>query len=117
MFRFFSVILLSVCVCAMPSYAAIRCGSTCAQTSNTHDQHCCPSSAGEPSKHHHSQDDGKTSDDARHHCTAPCCGYVALVFTADADRSVAQPLTDLLPTDSGLRDASAHDAIFHPPRV
>ena len=117
MLRFLAIILLSVCVCAMPSYAAITCGSACTLKSTGHDHHCCPSSAVEPSRHHHSQDDGKTSDDARHHCAAPCCGYVALVFAGDFERGNAQPLTDLLPTNSTRSDASAHDAIFHPPRI
>ena len=117
MLRFFSVILLSVCVCAMPSYAAITCGSTCTLKSAGHDHHCCPGSAGDSSKHHHPQDDGKPSDDAKHHCAAPCCGYVAFAFAGDTNCGDAQPLAEFLPIDSGLHDASAHDAIFHPPRA
>jgi hypothetical protein len=117
MVRYLAIFVLSLCVCAMPSYAAITCGSTCTLKSDTHDHHCCPDSAGQPSKHHHSQDDGKSSDDAKHHCVAPCCGYVAFVFAIYSDRGDAQPLTELAPIDSGLHDVSSHDAIFHPPRA
>jgi hypothetical protein len=117
MLRFLGVILLSVCVIAMPSYAAITCGSACAVKSDAHDHYCCPASAGEPSKHHHDQSDGKAPDDSKHHCAAPCCGYVAFVFTGDHSDGNSEPLIDLLPTASTLHDASAHDAIFHPPRA
>src|SRR5688572_23546733 len=97
MLRFLGVILLCTCVCAMPSYAAIQCGSACETTSATHEHRCCPDSAAASA--------------------AAGCGYVAHVFADAAAGADAQPLAKLLPGASVLHAAADHEAIFHPPRA
>ena len=118
MLRFIGVILLCTCVCAMPSYAAIQCGGACETASVTHEHQCCPDSAiasASTAHGHHSPSD--TKHDGKHHCAAPCCGYVAHVLADAAAGADAQPLVALLPGASVLHAAADHDAIFHPPRV
>ncbi len=112
------VILLALCVLAMPSYAAITCGNACAAMSDAHD--CCPVATnlvpandgadGAPTSNH--SDAGRSDP-----CAAPCCGFVAHVLTSSIPHVDERPLADLLPTGSVLQDAVNHDAIFHPPRA
>jgi hypothetical protein len=123
MMRTLGVILLSLCVLAMPSYAAITCGSACGTTKTSADQHaCCPGVAAnaQPASSH---DDGAPASPGhsdtggKQHCAAPCCGYVATVTVTGAAQVDAQPLADLLPTAAILAGSVDHDAIFHPPRL
>jgi len=118
MLRFLAAILLSVCVCAMPSYAAIMCGSACAISSDpAHDHSCCPRAAADQHSHPSPSDSKQQDSQDKHHCAAPCCGYVAHVFSSDLQRSVSEPLFHMLPTASAIRDSATHEAIFHPPRM
>src|SRR4051812_21424530 len=114
MLRFVAVILLSACVCAMPSYAAIMCGSACALSSmSSREQGCCPTTSRDH-RDHSSQSDSKQQDQPdKHHCAAPCCGYVAHVFSSDLQRTESEPLFHMLPTASALHDSLTHEAIFH----
>jgi hypothetical protein len=121
MLRFLGVIFLSLCVLAMPSYAAIACGSACTTETNTHEHACCPDelATARPASAH---DDGPTDSShsgtgGRHHCAAPCCGYVATVLSASAVHVDSQPLADLIPTAAALVGSVDHESIFHPPRL
>jgi hypothetical protein len=123
MLRIPGVILLCLCVLAMPSYAAITCGSGCAATSDAHEHDCCPADSAmttttaQPVDNDRGGDSHDTGDGRHHHCTAPCCGFVAHVLTASVPHIDERPLADLLPTGSVLESAIDHDAIFHPPRA
>ena len=120
MIRTLGVILLSLCVLAMPSYAAITCGSACTTETDTHEHACCPddvATAHAGSAH----EDGRTGSShsgsgGRHHCAAPCCGYVATVLTASTVHVDSQPLADLIPTAAAPVGSVDHESIFHPPR-
>ena len=119
MLRIPAVILLALCVIAMPSYAAIACGSACeTSTSATHEHDCCPTGSTIAAAH---ADDGDSSHDSktpgRHHCAAPCCGFVAHVLTTRVPPAGDRPLADSLPSAAVVRTAVDHDAIFHPPRA
>lgn len=122
MFRFLGVILLSLCVLAMPSYAALACGTTCADMTAAHEYDCCPTIAAEidlagiddvgaPNSSNHS------NSGHHHHCVAPCCAYVAHMLSGAVLSVEAKPLADLLPTAVVAHGSGNHDAIFHPPRI
>jgi hypothetical protein len=113
MLRIPGIILLCLCVLAMPSYAAITCGSACEVSSDSHEHQCCPTTAASTDDHDAPSD---SPHHGKHHCAAPCCGYVATVLIVDAAGADAQPLADLLPTAAVLTGSVDHDAIFHPPR-
>jgi hypothetical protein len=121
MIRTLSVILLSLCVLAMPSYAAIACGSACTTEAVGHEHPCCPTddAAVQPASadDHGPIDSDHSGRDGRHHCAAPCCGYVATVLGGAATAVDSQPLADLLPTAAVLTGSADLDAIFHPPRL
>ena len=109
MFRVFLVILVSLCVTLMPSYAAIRCGDGCGTPIKT----CCDN---HKDSQHQQQDDSKP-DHGGQTCVAPCCGYVAHVATSLSPGVGTQLLADVVPTISTQHVSPAHDTIFHPPRV
>jgi hypothetical protein len=119
MLRFLGVILLSVCVVAMPTYAAVTCASLgCGPKADKHP--CCPTKttvSQAVDTHQDGRHDSPHSGDGRAHCTAPCCGFVAHVVTLTAPSGGEALLTELPATDSGLHDFVDHDAIFHPPRT
>ena len=125
MLRTLGVILLSLCVLAMPSYAAITCGSACATEGVGHEHACCPTDAAAvqaasaddhgPTDSEHSGNGGDNG--GRRHCAAPCCGYFATVLSGPATLIDSQPLADLLPTAAVLSGSADLDAIFHPPRL
>ena len=120
MLRTLGVILLSLCVLAMPSYAAITCGSACATKTASHEHACCPADATavrSPSANDHPPTDSDHSGSDGRHCVAPCCGYVATVLSGTATLVDSQPLADLLPTAAVLIGSGDLDAIFHPPRL
>ena len=121
MLRTLGIILLSLCVLAMPSYAAITCGSACATDAVGHEHACCPTDAAAvqaaSADDHGPTDSDHSGRDGRHHCAAPCCGYVATVLSGGATAVESQPLADLLPTAAVLTGSADLDAIFHPPRL
>jgi|SRR5687767_4782115 len=121
MIRTLGVILLSLCVVAMPSYAAITCGSACTTETDAHEHACCPddiAAVQDASAHDDAPaDSGHSGTGGRHHCAAPCCGYVATVLTASTVHVDSQPLADLMPAAADLVGSVDHDAIFHPPRL
>ena len=121
MLRTLGVILLSLCVLAMPSYAAITCGSACATEMDTPQRACCPTdvAAAQPASadDHGPTDSDHSGDSGRRHCAAPCCGYVATVLSGATMPIDSEPLADLLPSDAVLTGSVEHEAIFHPPRL
>ncbi len=122
MLRLPGIILLSLCVLAMPSYAAITCGTACAGTNNAHEDDCClaiAASTGAPGiDNADAPHDSNHSDTGRHDpCAAPCCGYVAHVLSGAIVPTDDKPLADPLPSAGVVRASGNHDAIFHPPRM
>jgi len=123
MLRTLGVILLCLCVLAMPSYAAITCGRACATKTVSDDRPCCqadataaqPASAGDHGPT--DSDQSGNGGDGGRHCAAPCCGYVATVLSGAATAIDSEPLADLLPTAAVLTGSADLDAIFHPPRL
>ena len=122
MIRFLGIILLSVCVTAMPSYAAITCGSACAVTPGAPQEDGCCSSDSVAATHSPANDDNAPNDsqqptDGRQHCAAPCCGYVADVLSGAVLHRDAEPLAEILPTAAVAHGSIAQNGIFHPPRL
>ena len=121
MLRILAVILLVLCVLAMPSYAAIMCGSACAGTSEARLYDCCASVAiasGDANEDADGPRDSNHSDgNPDQPCAAPCCGFVAHVLTSSIAHDEERPLADLLPSASALSGAVSQGAIFHPPRA
>ena len=121
MLRTVGVILLALCVVAMPSYAAVACGSACeTSASSGHEHDCCPTSTASAASHPAGNDDSAPHDSrvpGRHHCAAPCCGFVAHVLTVNPPPVAERPLGDLSPAAPVARAAVDHEAIFHPPRA
>lgn len=119
--RLLSVILLSLCVLAMPSYAAIACGTPCADSIDAHEHDCCPEIAavvGQDADGSDAPHDSKHSDGGRHHhCAAPCCGFVAHALGGAMPSIEDRPLADSLLTGAVVRESGSHEAIFHPPRM
>ena len=118
MFRIPAVILLSLCVAAMPSYVAVRCSNARDQGSDAQIHECCPvttTAFGVPTG-----DDGDEKHSpisSQQSCAAPCCGYVAHVVAGPARLNPSNLLANLLPPVSESHAAVDREAIFHPPRI
>ncbi len=119
MLRTSAVILLALCVLAMPSYAAIACGSSFANASDPHD--CCPEtpSAIKPANSDvdGSRNTSHSSENGRNQCAAPCCGFVAHVPVVVVSHAIERSPVERLLSESSLHGSVDHDAIFHPPRI